>query len=76
MAIQGKYVRISLLLSLALISCVANGADHLAPRRLLTNLCTFDVTQHGVMAGAGQCKQNAVVRFLIRNNCLFVSRYT
>ena len=60
MAIQGKDVRISLLLSLALISCVANGADHLAPRRLLTNLCTFDVTHHGVKAGAGQCKQNAV----------------
>ncbi|TXG63381.1 hypothetical protein EZV62_010375 [Acer yangbiense] len=60
MAIQGKYVRISLLLSLALISCVANGADHLAPRRLLTNLCTFDVTHHGVKAGAGKCKQNAV----------------
>ncbi|KAK0592593.1 hypothetical protein LWI29_021972 [Acer saccharum] len=59
MAIQGKDVS-SLLLSLALISCVANGADHLAPRRLLTNLCTFDVTRHGVKAGAGQCKQNAV----------------
>ncbi|KAI9181131.1 hypothetical protein LWI28_011785 [Acer negundo] len=60
MATQGKDVRISLLLSLALISCVANGADHLAPRRLLTNLCTFDVTHQGVKAGAGQCKQNAV----------------
>ncbi|KAK2649534.1 hypothetical protein Ddye_017023 [Dipteronia dyeriana] len=60
MAIQGKDVRISLLLSLALISCVANGADHLAPRRLLTNLCTFDVTHYGVKAGDGKCKQNAV----------------
>ncbi|KAK3194157.1 hypothetical protein Dsin_025467 [Dipteronia sinensis] len=60
MAIQGKDVKISLLLSLALISCVANGAVHLAPRRLLTNLCTFDVTHYGVKAGAGQCKQNAV----------------
>ncbi|TXG63378.1 hypothetical protein EZV62_010372 [Acer yangbiense] len=60
MAIQEKDVRISLLLSLALISCVANGAGHLAPHRLLTNLCTFDVTRHGVKAGAGQCKQNAV----------------
>ncbi|KAH7578193.1 hypothetical protein ACOSP7_000603 [Xanthoceras sorbifolium] len=60
MAIRGIDVKIVFLLGLALISCVANGADHLASRRHLLhdNVCVFDVTKLGVKAGPGHCVEN------------------
>ncbi|KAK2649533.1 hypothetical protein Ddye_017022 [Dipteronia dyeriana] len=68
-AIRGKKeVKIVFILGLALISCVANGAlDHLGSRRLLTNVCTFDVTTFGVKPGLG-CKH---ANLLLQRRLLF-----
>ncbi|KAH7578309.1 hypothetical protein ACOSP7_000460 [Xanthoceras sorbifolium] len=60
MAIRGKDVKTVFLIGLALISYVANGADHLGSRRHLLhdNVCIIDVTKLGVKAGPGHCTEN------------------